>query len=158
MTMPENGLHFDDSGRPRMVDVTGKGVTARTASARGEIILGRAAMEALGAPAKGPVETTAAIAGIQAAKRTWELIPLCHPLPLDKVDVRFQIEADSLVCTCSVKGEARTGYEMEALTGVTVALLTVYDMLKAVDRDMVIMGVRLVSKTGGKSGDWRRSE
>jgi cyclic pyranopterin phosphate synthase len=158
MSMSEKGLHFDRAGNPRMVDVGGKTVTARTASARGEIILGPPAVKALEAPAKGPVEATAAIAGIQAAKKASELIPLCHPLPMDKVDILFRLDGNCLTCTCSVRGEARTGYEMEALTGVSVALLTVYDMLKAVDREMVIRDVRLVSKTGGKSGDWRRNE
>jgi len=156
VSMAENGLHFDRAGNPRMVDVTGKALTARTASARGEILLGPAAMEALGAPAKGPVEATAVIAGIQAAKRTWELVPLCHPLPLDGVDVSFHEKEGALECTCTVRGRAGTGYEMEALTGVSVALLTVYDMLKAVDRGMVIRDIRLISKTGGKSGDWSR--
>ncbi len=156
--MQTDNLHFDSGGRPRMVDVSGKCATFRTAVARGSIELGEKGLEAMGSSGKGPVETTAAIAGIQAAKRTWELIPLCHPLPLEKVDVSFALVDRTLTCTCAVRGEGRTGYEMEALTGVSVALLTVYDMLKAADKGMIIREVRLISKTGGKSGDWKCRE
>lgn len=158
MSMQQDNMHFDGLGKPRMVDVSLKAPTMRTAVAAGSIHLGGKGLEALGAPGKGPVETTAAIAGIQAAKRAWEFIPLCHPLALEKAEVSFELENDTLRCTCSVKGEGRTGYEMEALTGVSVALLTVYDMLKAVDKGMVITEVRLIEKTGGRSGEWRRGE
>ncbi len=151
----EDNLHFDGAGKPRMVDVSRKHPTHRTATATGEIELGEKGLAALGSSGKGPVETTAALAGIQAAKRTWELIPLCHPLPLEKVDVVFDLCDATLRCTCTVKGEARTGFEMEAMTGAAIALLTVYDMLKAVDKGMTIGGIHLLEKTGGKSGDWQ---
>lgn len=150
----EDNLHFDGAGKPRMVDVSGKSPTRRTAAARGGIELGEKGLLALGSSAKGPVENTAVLAGIQAAKRTWELIPLCHQLALEKVDVSFELSNGTLQCTCTVAGEARTGFEMEALTGVTIALLTVYDMLKAVDKGMTIGGIHLLHKTGGKGGDW----
>jgi cyclic pyranopterin phosphate synthase len=104
---------------------------------------------------KGDVAAAARIAGISAVKRTPELIPLCHPLRIDSVDVSFRIEGDSVVCTCEVSGVERTGFEMEALTGVSIALLTVYDMLKSVDKGMEIGPVRLLEKTGGKSGEYR---
>jgi len=151
----EDNLHFDEAGKPRMVDVSGKHPTHRTARAAGDIELGEKGLSALSASGKGPVETTAALAGIQAAKRTWELIPLCHPLQLEKVDVVFELCDATLRCTCTVKGEARTGFEMEAMTGAAIALLTVYDMLKAVDKGMTIGGIHLLEKTGGKSGDWK---
>jgi cyclic pyranopterin phosphate synthase len=151
----EDSLHFDGAGKPRMVDVSGKSPTRRTATAVGEIELGEKGLAALATSGKGPVETTAALAGIQATKRTWELIPLCHPLPLEKVDVVFELVNSTLRCTCNVKGEARTGFEMEAMTGAAVALLTVYDMLKAIDKGMTIRGIHLLEKTGGKSGDWK---
>lgn len=151
----EDDLHFDGAGKPRMVDVSGKSPTWRTAAAVGEIELGERGLSALGASGKGPVETTAVLAGIQGAKRTWELIPLCHPLALEKVDVVFELANTTLRCTCTVAGVARTGFEMEAMTGAAIALLTVYDMLKAVDKGMIIGGIRLLGKTGGKSGDWK---
>lgn len=150
-----DNLHFDNEGRPRMVDVSQKSPTLRTAVAKGVIQLGESGLKALGDSGKGPVETTAVIAGIQAAKRAWELIPLCHPIPLEKVDVGFELVNDTLHCTCTAKGEARTGYEMEAMTGAAVALLTVYDMLKAVNKGMSIGEIHLVEKTGGKSGNWK---
>ena len=153
--MNEDNLHFDQGGTPRMVDVSGKGVTLRTAVARGGIQLGESNLEALGLSKKGPVQTTAVLAGIQAAKRAWEMIPLCHILPLEKVEVTFDLQDQCLWCRCAVAGEAKTGYEMEAMVGVSVALLTVYDMLKATGKGMVIREVRLVEKTGGKSGEWR---
>jgi len=151
----EDNLHFDGDGKPMMVDVSRKDPALRTATAEGEVELGERGLAALGACGKGPVETTAALAGIQAAKRTWELIPLCHPVALEKVDVAFDLSNATLRCTCTVKGEARTGFEMEAMTGAAIALLTVYDMLKAVDKGMAIRGIHLVEKTGGKSGDWK---
>lgn len=153
--MHEENAHFDRRGKPRMVDVSRKAPTIRTAVATGFITLGRTGLEALCGSGKGPVEATAVIAGIQAAKRTWELIPLCHPLTPEKIDVEFELEQEILRCTCAVKGEGRTGYEMEAMTGVSISLLTVYDMLKAVDKGMVIGEIRLVEKTGGKSGAWK---
>jgi cyclic pyranopterin monophosphate synthase len=153
--------HVDKGGRARMVDVTGKVPTARTAVAVGEL---RCLAETLahvreGTAPKGAVVQTAELAGIMAAKRTAELIPLCHPLPLSSVIVR--IEMDERLPGFRVEAEVRTtgatGVEMEALTAVSVACLTLFDMLKAIDRLMVIDGIAVVSKSGGKSGDWQRS-
>ena len=150
--------HLDAEGRPAMVDVTGKEATLRTARAEGRLIC-RAetvAQVAAGATPKGAVIRTAEIAGIMAAKRTGDLIPLCHPLPLGKVAVT--IEADAVLpgfrVAAEVRTRAETGVEMEALTAVSVACLTLFDMLKGVDRTLRIEGVRVVEKTGGKSGSW----
>jgi cyclic pyranopterin phosphate synthase len=150
--------HFDVQGQAHMVDVAGKDVTHRVARATGVIRMQPAtlALIAQGSAKKGDVIGIARIAAIQAAKRTADLVPLCHPLPLTRVAVDFELdEAQSLV-RCSVQAETlgRTGVEMEALTAVQVGLLTVYDMCKAVDRGMVIDGVRLLEKQGGKSGHW----
>jgi cyclic pyranopterin monophosphate synthase len=151
--------HLDESGRARMVDVGGKPATDRIASAEGWL---RCAAETLalvheGRAPKGAVLATAELAGIMAAKRTAELIPLCHPLPLTKVAVT--IAPDEALPGFRVAAEARTngptGVEMEALTAVSVACLTLYDMLKAVDRHMVVDGIRVMAKSGGRSGDWR---
>jgi cyclic pyranopterin phosphate synthase len=149
--------HLDENGRARMVDVSSKQEGPRKAVAEGRIRIGAEAMEMLSEDAvpKGDVAAAARIAGISAVKRTPELIPLCHPLRIDSVDVSFRIEGDSVVCTCEVSGVERTGFEMEALTGVSIALLTVYDMLKSVDKGMEIGPVRLLEKTGGKSGEYR---
>ena len=150
--------HVDDAGRARMVDVSDKPVTARTATARGTLTCKPATVEAVlsGQTPKGAVIATAELAGVMGAKRTAELIPLCHPLPLTKVEVR--IEADATVRGFRIDAEARTngvtGVEMEALTAVSVAALTLFDMLKAIDRTMSIGGVEVTSKSGGKSGDW----
>ena len=152
--------HVDDSGRARMVDVSNKEASARTASARGFLTCRPETLDRVraGTAPKGSVVHTAELAGVMAAKRTAELIPLCHPLPLTKVEVR--IEADDQLpgfrVTSEVRTKAVTGVEMEALTGVSVACLTLFDMLKAIDRTMVIGGIEVVSKTGGKSGDWAR--
>ena len=152
--------HVDDSGRARMVDVSDKAETARTAIARGQLICKPETLERVraGTAPKGSVIHTAELAGIMAAKRTSELIPLCHPLPLTKVEVR--INADDGLPGFSVVADVRTksvtGVEMEALTAVSVACLTLFDMLKAIDRTMTIGGVEVVSKSGGKSGDWDR--
>ena len=152
--------HVDAEGRARMVDVGGKAVTARTARAEGSITMSAEALAAIesNAVAKGDVIGTARIAGIMAAKRTAELIPLCHPLPLTDagVDIEVDHSLPGLRATAWASTQARTGVEMEALTAVTVALLTVYDMAKALDHGMEISGVRLVEKRGGKSGDWKR--
>jgi cyclic pyranopterin phosphate synthase len=143
-----------------MVDVGEKPVTRRVALARGAVRMEpeTARRIADGAIAKGDVLATARLAGILAAKRTGELIPLCHPLPLDYVDVRIEVDARKgrVAIEAEARIEARTGVEMEALTAVTVAGLTVYDMCKAVDRGMVIEDVCLVRKSGGRSGDWSR--
>ena len=150
--------HLDKDGRARMVDVSGKDETARTAVAEGALVCLPATLAAVleGRTPKGAVISTAEIAGVIAAKRTSELIPLCHPLPLSKVAV--SIEPDDalpgLRVRAEVKTTARTGVEMEALTAVSVACLTLFDMLKAIDRTMRITNVRVLSKAGGKSGDW----
>jgi cyclic pyranopterin phosphate synthase len=152
--------HLDESGRARMVDVSDKKATARTATAAGRLICLPETLEQVraGTAPKGSVIQTAELAGIMGAKRTADLIPLCHPLPLTKVEVR--IEIDDALPGFRVTSEARTiavtGVEMEALTAVAVACLTLFDMLKAVDRTMVIDGIEVVSKSGGKSGDWTR--
>ena len=149
--------HLDDSGRARMVDVTEKDVTSRTAVARGRVTMQPQTLRLIlaGEVSKGNVLTTAQVAGIMAAKRTHELIPMCHPLLLTKVDVR--LEADEAGSAVAIEAEVRTsgvtGVEMEALTAVAVAGLTVYDMCKAVDRGMRLEAVRLVRKSGGKSGE-----
>jgi cyclic pyranopterin phosphate synthase len=152
--------HVDAEGRARMVDVGAKGETARFARAQGSISMTEETLAAIenNALAKGDVIATARIAGIMAAKKTAELIPLCHPLPL--TDAGVDIEVDRSLPGLRVTGwastQGRTGVEMEALTAVAVALLTVYDMAKALDRTMEVSGVRLVEKRGGKSGDWKR--
>mgnify|MGYP001187735312 FL=1 len=151
--------HLDESGAAHMVDVGDKAVTTRTAIAEGAVTMLPATLELIraGLAKKGDVIATARIAGIMAAKRTHELIPLCHPLLLTKVTL--DIEADETLPGLRVRALARvsgqTGVEMEALTAVSVACLTVYDMAKAVDRGMVIGGIRLLEKSGGKSGEWR---
>ena len=149
--------HLDAQGRARMVDVGGKAETQRVAVALGRIRMNAATLAALrdGTAPKGDVLAVARIAGIMAAKRTAELIPLCHPLALDAVSVEFAFVDDGVEARATASLTGRTGVEMEALTAVTVALLTVYDMAKAIDKAMVIEGVRLIEKRGGKSGDWR---
>ena len=149
--------HLDSQGRARMVDVGGKAETQRVAIALGRIRMNAATLAALrdGQVPKGDVLAVARIAGIMAAKRTGELIPLCHPLALDAVSVEFAFVEDGIEARATASLTGRTGVEMEALTAVSVALLTVYDMAKAIDKGMVIDGVRLIEKRGGKSGDWR---
>ncbi len=147
--------HYDDHGRARMVDIGGKSVTHRTARAEGAISITGAIAEAIrsGTVPKGNPFETARLAGIQAAKKTHELIPLCHPLRLSRIDVEIQVEPGEGMIRAEVIVEAdeRTGVEMEALTACAIALLTVYDMLKAIDKGMVIGPVRLLEKSGGKS-------
>lgn len=148
--------HLDERNQPTMVDVSGKAVTARTAHARARVRLPEAVRRGLEGgelhTPKGPVFQTAIVAGTMAAKRTHELIPFCHPLGLDGCRITIAMDADGhAVIDCVVKVEHRTGVEMEALTGASIAALTVYDMCKAVSHDMVIADVRLVAKTGGKS-------
>ena len=151
--------HLDKAGAANMVDVSAKSVTERTAVAEGSVVMRRETLDLIrsGDAKKGDVIGTARIAGIMAAKKTHELIPLCHPIGLSKVTV--DIEADDTLPGIRVRATTkvadRTGVEMEALTAVSVACLTIYDMAKAVDRGMVIADVRLVEKSGGKSGDWR---
>jgi cyclic pyranopterin phosphate synthase len=154
--------HVDESGRARMVDVSGKPATERAATAEGVVRMSMEAFELIQSNAvqKGDVLTVAELAATMAAKRTGELIPLCHPLGLDGVEVSARLEADlpgvRIVATARVTG--RTGVEMEALTAVAVGCLTVYDMVKAVDRSMCVEQVRLLSKTGGTRGDWHRPD
>lgn len=152
--------HLDERGRARMVDVSSKEATARTATATGTLSCQPETLEQVraGTTPKGAVVQTAELAAVMAAKRTAELIPLCHPLPLTKVAV--WIEIDDALAGFRVSSEVRTiavtGVEMEALTAVSVACLTLFDMLKAIDRTMVIGAIEVTSKTGGKSGDWQR--
>lgn len=148
--------HIDETGRARMVDVSDKAVTTREAVAEGFV---RMAPETLalalsGEGRKGDVRAVAEIAGVMAAKKTSDLIPMCHPLPISKAEVRVEPAEGGLSVTARVKTTGQTGVEMEALTACSIACLTLYDMLKAVEKGMVIETVRLVSKTGGKSGDW----
>lgn len=154
--------HFNTSGDAHMVDVGDKPETRRVARAEGRIRMLAATLRLIaeGRHAKGDVLGVARVAGIMAAKRTSELVPLCHPLPLSRVDVELTPEPDANAVHCVVTAEtvARTGVEMEALAAVQIALLTVYDMCKAVDRGMTICDVRLVEKSGGKSGHWRRPD
>jgi cyclic pyranopterin monophosphate synthase len=154
--------HLDEQGRARMVDVGDKPVSERIASAEGAVRMSPQAFELVAAQgvAKGDVLAVAEVAGIMGAKRTGDLIPLCHPLDLDlvQVEARLEPELPGVRITAVAKATGRTGVEMEALTAVAVACLTVYDMVKAVDRSMVIEDVRLVSKSGGTRGDWRRSD
>ncbi len=154
--------HLDERGRARMVDVGGKPESDRTAVAEGVVRMSREAFDLVAAQtvAKGDVLAVAEVAGTMGAKRTGDLIPLCHPLTLDLVEVEARLEPElpGVKITAAARATGRTGVEMEALTAVAVACLTVYDMIKAVDRGMVIEAVRLVSKTGGPRGDWRRSE
>jgi len=149
--------HLDDKGAARIVDVGGKAETARSATATGKIRMSAEALAAVrdGSGPKGDVLAAARIAGIMAAKKTAELIPLCHPLALDAVTVDFAFEADGVRATARASLTGKTGVEMEALTATSIALLTIYDMAKALDKGMVVEEVRLIEKTGGKSGDWR---
>ena len=152
--------HLDEDGAAHMVDVSEKQVTRRSATAEGRIVMSPDALAAItqGALPKGDAIAAARIAGIMAAKKTGDLIPLCHPLGLEAVSIDFHpgAEAMRVVATASLSG--KTGVEMEALTAVSVALLTLYDMGKALDKGMQIEGIRLVAKTGGKSGDWHAKD
>jgi cyclic pyranopterin phosphate synthase len=153
--------HVDASGTARMVDVSGKAETARIAEATGVIRMRPATFELIQRQAlpKGDVLTVARIAGIQAAKRTSDLIPLCHPLALRGVDIALELDATlpGIRASAQIRTVGPTGVEMEALAAVSVALLTVYDMAKAVDRDMVLTDIQVTSKDGGRSGSWRRT-
>ena len=149
--------HIDSQGAARMVDVGGKAETARSATATGRIRMSGEALAAIrdGGGPKGDVLAAARIAGIMAAKKTGELIPLCHPLALDAVTVDFAFEDGAIRATARASLTGRTGVEMEAMTAAAIALLTIYDMAKALDKGMVVEEIRLLEKTGGKSGDWR---
>ena len=158
----EELTHFNEQGRAKMVDVTGKTVTCRTAVAKGEIHMSRETLGRIrsGAVKKGDVLAVAQVAGIQAAKHTWELIPMCHPLPLTGIDISFALleEPFRVEITAAVTCTGVTGVEMEALTAVSAAALTIYDMCKAIQKDMRIEHIRLLSKSGGKSGDYNIEE
>ena len=151
--------HLNDKGEARMVDVSAKEVTSRTARAEGFVAMGPKTLDLIleGKAPKGDVLATARIAGIMAAKRTAELIPLCHPLPLSQVTVEFEPSRDpsGLRVEAVAKVDAKTGVEMEALTAVSIACLTIYDMCKAADRGMSFSGIRLIEKTGGRSGPFK---
>ena len=150
--------HFNDQGRARMVDVSDKAPTLRTATAAGTVYMLPSTADAIrsGGVPKGDVLAVAQVAGIMAAKRTSEIVPMCHPLPLTGVDVRFSLREDAVDVEATVRCRGETGVEMEALHAVSAAALTIYDMCKALQKDMVISDIRLLSKTGGKSGDYHR--
>jgi len=152
--------HFDEAGRAHMVDVSAKSETVREATARGRISMTAETLALVerGAMEKGDVLAVAQVGGVMAAKQTGSLIPMCHPLPITGVDLRFHLdhEASAIDIEATARIVGKTGVEMEALTAVSVAALTIYDMCKAVDKAMVISDVRLVRKSGGKSGDFRR--
>ncbi|MEV5507935.1 cyclic pyranopterin monophosphate synthase MoaC [Streptomyces orinoci] len=156
---PVRLTHLDDAGAARMVDVSEKDITARTARASGRVLVAPRVVELLrgGGIPKGDALATARIAGIMGAKRTPDLIPLCHPLDVSGVRVDLGVTDDAVEITATVKTTGRTGVEMEALTAVSVAALTVVDMVKAVDKAAVITDIRVEEKTGGKSGSWSRS-
>jgi cyclic pyranopterin monophosphate synthase len=162
MKVADELAHFDESGRPRMVDVSAKAETQRAAIARGRVRTERATLDLAlsGKAAKGDVARIAELAGVMAAKKAGDLIPLCHPLPLTSVVVRVAPDPTlpGFAVTADARTIGRTGVEMEALTAVAIACLTLYDMLKSADRGMRIEDIELVEKTGGKSGDWRREE
>ncbi len=158
--MEDNLTHIDNEGNARMVNVGKKEATQRIAVCSGTIKMLPETASAIvdGKITKGNVLTTAKIAGIMAAKNTAGLIPMCHNLPLSEVEIVFDIKSDSIDVTATAEAEAKTGVEMEALTAVSIAALTIYDMAKAIDRGMVISNIRLLKKTGGKSGEYIRSE
>lgn len=155
--MTRNLTHVDGEGTARMVDVGAKAETQRAAIASGRIVMTAAALAAIraGDAPKGDVLGTARIAGIMAAKRTAELIPMCHPLPIDAVNLDFAFEDEGIRATATVSLTGKTGVEMEAITAVSIALVTIYDMAKALDKAMVIGEIRLIEKRGGKSGHWK---
>lgn len=157
LVMAKQLTHLDEAGRARMVDIGAKDESERTAIAKGEVQMDRATLALIrsGDLKKGDLLAVAQVAGIMAAKRTWELIPLCHPLPLTKVEVELALddELPGVLITAMAKTIAKTGVEMEALTAVSVAALTVYDMAKAADKNMHIRNIRLTEKHGGRSGD-----
>ena len=158
--MTDKLTHIDDTGAARMVDVGGKIPGKRVAVAGGTITMLPATLDAVreGNGPKGDVLGAARIAGIMAAKQTSTLIPLCHPLPLDAVSIHFDFNEGAITVTAKASTTGKTGVEMEALTATTIALLTIYDMAKALEKGMVISQVKLLEKRGGKSGDWRAAE
>ena len=152
--------HFNEQGRARMVDVTEKAVTDRVAVAAGRVYMNAETLAAVkeGRIKKGDVLAVAQVAGIMAAKRTWDNIPMCHPVPLTGVDISFEFEETAVAIRASARCKAETGVEMEALSAVSAAALTIYDMCKALQRDMEISDIRLLYKAGGKSGEFCRGE
>ncbi|MDR4534298.1 cyclic pyranopterin monophosphate synthase MoaC [Glutamicibacter sp. PS] len=158
MSEPSNLTHLRADGSAHMVDVSDKAVTKRVATAQALFVTRPDVIEQLmtGNLPKGEALGTARVAGIMAAKRTWELVPLCHPLPISKVSVDFAAEGDTVRVTASVTTKGVTGVEMEALTAASVAALTLYDMTKAVDKHAKVTDVQVLAKSGGKSGDWDR--
>ena len=150
--------HLDDSGAAHMVDISAKATTVREARASGQISMSPQAIAAIkdGTAKKGDVVAVARVAGIMAAKRTSELIPLCHPVTLSSVSVNFDITGSAITVTVTARSSGQTGIEMEALTAVSATLLTLYDMVKAVDKAMIMSDIKLLTKSGGKSGDWHR--
>ena len=152
--------HFNEQGRARMVDVTEKAVTDRVAVAAGRVYMNAETLAAVkeGRIKKGDVLAVAQVAGIMAAKRTWDNIPMCHPVPLTGVDISFEFEETAVAIRASARCKAETGVEMEALSAVSAAALTIYDMCKALQRDMEISDIRLLYKAGGKSGEFCREE
>ena len=157
--MEKGFSHFDEKGNAIMVDVSGKAVTYRTAVAVGSILVGSEIMDAVtaGTVKKGDVLGVARVAGIMAVKRTSDLVPMCHPLPIQKCTIDYELDTEKSMirAICTVKTEGKTGVEMEALTGVQITLLTIYDMCKAIDKHMVMTDIHLLEKTGGKSGNFR---
>jgi len=158
MPKPAKLSHYDSAGQARMVDVSAKQTTRRSATASAFVELSTAVLGALPANPKGNPLEVARIAGIQAAKRTSELIPMCHPLPLSHVEVDVEIVTDGVRVTATAATTGQTGVEMEALTAATIAALTVYDMTKALDKSIVIRSIQLEAKNGGKSGDYKRTK
>jgi len=158
--MTDGFTHIDESGAARMIDVSGKEVTARSATATGRVLVSDEVVRLLraGGVPKGDAIAVARIAGIQAAKRTPDLVPLCHPIAVHGVDVALQVDDDAVAISATVRTADRTGVEMEALTCVAVAGLALIDMVKAVDPSATITDVRVERKTGGSSGDWRRGD
>lgn len=159
--MNDQLTHFNEQNRARMVDVSDKDVTKREAVAYSRIVMETETLARIreGRVAKGDVLAVAQIAGVMAAKKTWEIIPMCHPLPLTGIDIRFSFaDEQTLEIEATVKTTGKTGVEMEALTAASVAALTVYDMCKAMDKAMIIESTSLLSKTGGKSGDFKRGD
>ncbi|MGG4456027.1 MULTISPECIES: cyclic pyranopterin monophosphate synthase MoaC [Brevibacillus] len=159
--MTDQLTHFNEQNRARMVDVSEKDVTKRVAVAESQISMKPETLARIreGRIEKGDVLAVAQVAGVMAAKKTWEIIPMCHPLPLTGIDIQFAfVDETTLAITGAVKTTGKTGVEMEALTAVSVAALTVYDMCKAMDKEMIIGPTSLQSKTGGKSGDFHRGE
>jgi cyclic pyranopterin phosphate synthase len=159
--MSDQLTHFNEQNRAQMVDVSGKSATKRVAVAYSQVKMKPQTLARIreGTVGKGDVLAVAQVAGIMAAKKTWEIIPMCHPLPLTGIDIRFDFKGDdTLTVETTVKTTGLTGVEMEALTAASAAVLTVYDMCKAIDKGMVLGPTYLVSKTGGKSGDFRRED